>query len=175
MLRIVLLEKKLSLEAMIVLSEYSSRRRTVIQGISTTRSECSGKRSALKYLVRMLIVHRVFSVAFTPDTRYLLSGSDDGNVRLWRAEASSRAQVRSARERMKLEYDTALKDRYKHMPEVRRIARHRHIPKVIKKDGETKKFELASIARKEENRRKNTKEKKRRIPEREKHLVAVQK
>jgi len=103
-----------------------------------------------------------------------LSGSDDGNVRLWRANASERTHMRSARERIKLEYDTALKDRFKHMPEIKRIARHRHIPSVIKKSGEIKKVELSSIKRKDENRRKNEKQKRRRIPEREKMVLKVQ-
>jgi WD repeat and SOF domain-containing protein 1 len=118
-------------------------------------------------------MQRIFSVAFSTDARYVLSGSDDGNVRLWRAEASQRSHIRSARERTKLEYDNALKERYKHMPEIRRIARHRHIPKPIKKAGETKKIEEASIKRKEENLRRHSKKgKMRRLPQREAMVVA---
>lgn len=118
-------------------------------------------------------MQRVFSVAFTTDTRYILSGSDDGNVRLWRAQAAARSHVRSARERVKLEYDAALKERYKHMPEIRRIARHRHIPKTVKKAGEIKKIEEASIKRKQENERKHSKKgKTRRVPMREAMVIA---
>ncbi|PWW73829.1 WD40 repeat-like protein [Tuber magnatum] len=118
-------------------------------------------------------MQRIFSVAFTTDTRYILSGSDDGNVRLWRAEASQRSHIRSARERAKLEYDSALKERYKHMPEIRRIAKHRHVPKPIKKAGEIKRVEEASLKRKEENRRKHSKKgQMRRIPQREAMIVA---
>lgn len=118
-------------------------------------------------------MQRVFSVAFTTDTRYVLSGSDDGNVRLWRAQASERSHVRSAKERTKLEYDAALKERYKHMPEIKRISRHRHVPQPIKKAGEIKKEELASIKRREENRRRHSKKKdSRRIPQREAMIVA---
>ncbi|KAF3917465.1 hypothetical protein ABW21_db0209142 [Orbilia brochopaga] len=116
-------------------------------------------------------MQRVFSVAFTPDSRYLLSGSDDGNVRLWRAKASERSHVRSTRERMKLEYDDALKKRYQHMPEIRRIARHRHIPGTVKKMAETKRIELASLKRKDENRRKNEKNMPPRVPERQKVVL----
>lgn len=118
-------------------------------------------------------MQRVFSVAFTTDTRYILSGSDDGNIRLWRAEASARSHVRSAKERVKLEYDAALKERYKHMPEIRRIARHRHVPKTIKKAGEIKKVEEASIKRREENERRHSKKgKMRRVPAREAMIIA---
>ncbi|KAF2753668.1 WD40 repeat-like protein [Pseudovirgaria hyperparasitica] len=118
-------------------------------------------------------MQRVFSCAFTPDSNYVLSGSDDGNVRLWRARASSRQGVKSFREKQKLEYDDALKARYAHMPEIRRIARHRHQPKTVKKAGEIKAEEIAAIKRREENERKHSKKglRKRRA-EREKMVLA---
>lgn len=102
-------------------------------------------------------MQRVFSTRFTPDNKFVLSGSDDGNVRLWRANASERSGVKSARQRQKLEYDEALIRRYAHMPEIRRIKRHRHIPKTVKKAGEIKSEELKAIKRKEENVRKHSK------------------
>ena len=102
-------------------------------------------------------MQRVFTVKFTPDSQYLLSGSDDGNIRLWRANASKREGIKSARQRQKLEYDEALKERYKHMPEIRRIKRHRHVPKQVKKAGEIKAEELAAIKRRRENERKHSK------------------
>ncbi|KAF8251097.1 WD40 repeat-like protein [Wilcoxina mikolae CBS 423.85] len=117
-------------------------------------------------------MQRVFSVAFTTDTRYILSGSDDGNVRLWRAEASQRSHVRTAKERTKMEYDASLKERYKHMPEIKRIARHRHVPKPINKASEIKKEEEAAIKRREENRRRHSKKQMRRIPQREAMIVS---
>ena len=102
-------------------------------------------------------MQRVFSAKFTPDSHYVLSGSDDGNIRLWRANAAQRAGIKSARQRQKLEYDEALKERYKHMPEIRRIKRHRHVPKTVKKAGEIKAEELAAIKRRHENERKHSK------------------
>jgi WD repeat and SOF domain-containing protein 1 len=102
-------------------------------------------------------MQRVFSVKFTPDSKYVLSGSDDGNIRLWRAQASKREGIKSAQERQSLEYNEALKERYKHMPEIRRIARHRHVPKQVKKAGEIKSEELAAIKRRQENERKHSK------------------
>ena len=102
-------------------------------------------------------MQRVFSACFTPDSKYILTGSDDGNIRLWRANASKREGIKSARQRQKLEYDEALKERYKHMPEIRRIKRHRHVPKPVLKAGEIKAEELKSIKRKRENERKHSK------------------
>ena len=117
-------------------------------------------------------MQRVFSCCWTPDNSYVLSGSDDGNIRLWRSNASSRSHIKSAAERQKLEYDNALKERYKHMPEIKRIGRHRHVPKQVKKAGEIKREELKSLKRREENERKYSKKgKKPRRSEREKMVL----
>lgn len=118
-------------------------------------------------------MQRVFSCRWTPDNQYILSGSDDGNIRLWRSNASARGGVKTARQRQKLEYDAALKERYKHMPEVRRIARHRHVPKQVMKAGEIKDEEIKAIKRREENERKHSKKgQKKRRSEREKMILA---
>ncbi|KAF2640089.1 WD40 repeat-like protein [Massarina eburnea CBS 473.64] len=118
-------------------------------------------------------MQRVFSVAWSADNNYVLSGSDDGNVRLWRAKASARQGVKSAALRQKLQYDDALKERYKHMPEIKRIARHRHVPQQVKKAGEIKNEEIKAMKRKEENERRHSKKGDvRRQAEREKMILA---
>ncbi len=121
-------------------------------------------------------MQRVFSACWTPDNAYILSGSDDGNIRLWRSTASARSSIKSAGERQKLEYDAALKERYKHMPEIRRIGRHRHVPVQVKKAGEIKQEELKAIKRRDENERKHSRKgQKARRSEREKMVLATEK
>ncbi|KAL8654647.1 MAG: hypothetical protein Q9210_001369 [Variospora velana] len=120
-------------------------------------------------------MQRVFSALFTPDSKYILSGSDDGNIRLWRADASSRSGIKSFRQRQKLEYDAKLVERYSHMPEIRRIKRHRHVPKQVKKAGEIKGEEIKAIKRRRENERKNSRKGEvGRKSEREKMVLAVE-
>ncbi|KAG6360133.1 hypothetical protein INS49_011189 [Diaporthe citri] len=121
-------------------------------------------------------MQRVFATKWTPDGKYLISGSDDGNVRLWRANASKREGVKSARQRQAEEYNSKLVERFSHMPEIRRIKRHRHIPQVVKKAGEIKNEELKSIKRREENERKHSKKQfEKRRSEREKMILAREK
>ncbi|GAO18260.1 uncharacterized protein UV8b_01276 [Ustilaginoidea virens] len=121
-------------------------------------------------------MQRVMAARWTPDARYILSGSDDGNIRVWRANAAKSEGIKSSRQRQALEYNEALIKRYGHMPEIRRIKRHRHIPKVLKKAGEIKTQELKSIKRKEENERRHTKKQfEKRRSEREKMVLAKEK
>jgi WD repeat and SOF domain-containing protein 1 len=120
-------------------------------------------------------MQRVFSCAWSADDGFVLSGSDDGDVRLWRAVASDRRGVRSVAQRRGEEYAAALRRRFAHMPEIRRIARHRHLPKAIKRAREIKDEEMAAIRRREENERKHSvKGKTRRKPEREKMVMAAE-
>lgn len=60
-------------------------------------------------------MQRVFVTKWTPDSKYLISGSDDGNIRLWRANASKREGVKSARQRQAEEYNAKIVDRFAHM------------------------------------------------------------
>ncbi|KAF9366165.1 rRNA-processing protein sof1 [Mortierella sp. NVP85] len=122
-------------------------------------------------------MQRVFSVIYTMDNKYVLSGSDDGNVRLWKARASEKMGVVGYRERAHLEYAEKLKEKFAHVPEIKRINRHRNVPKVIKNAQKKKSLMLNSRKVKEENVRKHTKpeNRKERIPERTKAIVAVKK
>ncbi len=62
------------------------------------------------------------------------------------------------------------------MPEIRRILKHRHVPKVVKKAEEINQEMLRSIQRKEENVRRHSKLKdEKRQPAREKMVLAKQK
>lgn len=65
----------------------------------------------------------MFSVAFTADARFVLSGSDDGNVRIWKAKASDKLGVIDTRERAAMEYRDSLKERWKMDAEVGKVSR----------------------------------------------------
>lgn len=78
-------------------------------------------------------MQRVFSVRFSGDASYVFSGSDDMNVRVWKADASEQLGPLLPREKHKQAYQDALVSRYAHMPEIKRITRHRHLPVPIYK------------------------------------------
>ena len=82
------------------------------------------------------------------DGTYVLSGSDDMNVRCWKADASAQLGTLLPREKRKKQYQAALKERFKHMPEIKRIRRHHHVPKAIHKAQKLRRTMTASETRK---------------------------
>lgn len=101
-------------------------------------------------------MQRVTSTLFTADARFVLSGSDDGNIRMWKSHASEKLGVIDTRERAAIEYRESLKQRWKHDPEVGRITRTRHIPRPVHKASQLKRTMLDARKVKEERRRKHT-------------------
>jgi WD repeat and SOF domain-containing protein 1 len=54
-------------------------------------------------------------------------------------------------------YRKRLREKFQNLQEIRRIARHRHIPKWVKNAGNRRREMRESAKRKEENRRKHSK------------------
>lgn len=96
-------------------------------------------------------MQRVFCVGYTLDHKYILSGSDDTNVRLWKARSSEKIGQLSAREEASLQYRNALVQKYVHLPEVKRISKGRRVPKFVKKETAQAMVQKDKRKRKEEN------------------------
>ncbi|KAI9913248.1 hypothetical protein PsorP6_005764 [Peronosclerospora sorghi] len=62
------------------------------------------------------------SVKLSPDSNFVLSGSDDTNIRIWKAEASKKLSKVAPRERRRMEYNESPKERYQHLREINRIS-----------------------------------------------------
>lgn len=70
---------------------------------------------------------------FTADATFVVTASEDFNLRVWKARASAKIGPVSSREKASLDYRAALVDRHAHMPVVRRIVKSRNLPKMVKK------------------------------------------
>uniref|UniRef100_A0A7S3XVY0 Sof1-like protein domain-containing protein n=1 Tax=Heterosigma akashiwo TaxID=2829 RepID=A0A7S3XVY0_HETAK len=114
----------------------------------------SGKSREVYHTKRM---HRIFCVNFSADSRFILTGSDDTNIRIWKARAAKPVAKMALREERKMAYRESLKKRFGHLPEIRRIANHRHLPKSVKKAKELKELQKNSERRKVENRKRHSK------------------
>ena len=53
--------------------------------------------------------------------RYILSGSDEMNIRLWKARASEKLGIMKDREKTAFDYAEKLKEKYAHHPQVRAV------------------------------------------------------
>jgi len=63
---------------------------------------------------------------------------------------------KSAREEQSLKYKQALKLKFAHMPEIRKVDRHRVVPRAVKKAGREKTIMIESRRRKRENESKHS-------------------
>jgi len=87
-----------------------------------------GKSREVYHTQRM---QKVYSVLYSADSRYVISGSDDTNIRFWKANANDQIKLLNAREKDAINYRKKLVEKFKYLPEVKRIKRHKHLPKYI--------------------------------------------
>jgi len=94
------------------------------------------------------------------------------NIRLWKARASEKLGILKEREKTALDYSEALKEKFAQHPEVRKIMRHRQVPKHVLNAQIEHRTIKESRKRKEANRRKHSKAGS--VPyvaERDKHVI----
>lgn len=117
-------------------------------------------------------MQRLTCVTWSGDNRYILSGSDEMNVRLWKARASEQMGLLKERQRTAINYSEKLKEKFQHHPQIKRIARHKHVPKHVLNAQKEHRVIKESQKRKEANRRAHSKPGS--VPyvsERDKHVI----
>lgn len=82
-------------------------------------------------------MQRVFDTIYTPTSDFVLSASDDGNVRIWKSEASAKLGPIDTRERQSIEYRKKLREKWGNEKGVRNIERYIVLVKAV----------LAAVAR----------------------------
>lgn len=98
-------------------------------------------------------MQRIWTVQYSADNKFIVTGSDDSNLRLWKARASEQVgQQLKPREEAAVQYRAALIQKYQHTPKVRQIYKSRRIPKVIRNQTKQAAIQKASAQRKESNR-----------------------
>ncbi|KAF7683601.1 DDB1- and CUL4-associated factor 13 [Astathelohania contejeani] len=100
----------------------------------------------------------VNGVKYSEDGKFIISASDDGSIRLWRSDGSERSGPKDRREEEAIKYASAVRDKFADLPEIRRISKHRFLPKKLKNDirRECEKHQ-ASIRKKERIKQNNKK------------------
>ena len=120
-------------------------------------------------------MQRLTCVSWSQDNRYILSGSDEMNLRLWKARAAEKLGILKERQRMALNYNEKLKEKFANHPKISRISKHRQVPKHVLNASREHRIIRESQKRKESNRRAHSKPGT--VPyvaERDKHIVKEQ-
>ncbi|CAJ0963332.1 unnamed protein product, partial [Mesorhabditis belari] len=115
-------------------------------------------------------MQQVLSVLWSADSKFVLSGSNEMNVRVWKAHAAEKLGPMTKREESALQYSEKLREQFKEHPEIRRIQRHRHVPGSIY--NQTKELRTIREA-KEKKAERRIKYNKEAVPERDTHMVAT--
>ena len=100
-------------------------------------------------------MQQVNAILYSMDNKYIISGSEDTNIRIWKANASDTMKPLLPREKEAIAYSEKLKKKYKHNPEIKRILRHRHLPALIAKKKKTFQIQRESKHKKDINVRAN--------------------
>lgn len=77
-------------------------------------------------------MQNVLGVKYSHDSQFIVSGSDDGSIRVWKSHASKKLGPQSRKEKDALKYSEALREKYRDVGEISRISRHRFLPKPLK-------------------------------------------
>lgn len=129
----------------------------------------TGHSREIYYTKRM---QRITDVIWSLDTKYIISSSDEMDIRMWRANASEKIGPQFARERVAFETNEALKKKFQQHPEIKRIKRHRHLPKHVYNERKLKRVMLDARKRKEDRRRANSRPGSVKIvQEKDKHVI----
>ena len=89
------------------------------------------------------------------DNRFIWSGSEDTNIRLWKANAAESLKMLLPREKEALAEAEKVKRKYQHNSEIRRIKKHKHLQAGVR--NQLKKLHAKRVSRnkKDENMRLN--------------------
>lgn len=75
-------------------------------------------------------MQKVFSVLWSMDNGYIFSGSDETNIRAWKAQANEKIGHISKREKQESLYRDKLVNKFKYTNDIKRITKP-HLPKYL--------------------------------------------
>ncbi len=77
-------------------------------------------------------MQRVWSVSYTADSKYILSGSEDTNLRLWKSISNERIAPLAKAAQTNRDYEKKLVEKYQDVGDVKRVSRDKKLPRYIK-------------------------------------------
>jgi WD repeat and SOF domain-containing protein 1 len=74
-------------------------------------------------------MQRVFCVCVSPDSKFAFCGSEDMNIRIFKTKADEEMRVMNNKQKHAKQYQERLLTKWRHAPEVRKIADKQNLPK----------------------------------------------
>lgn len=75
---------------------------------------------------------QINAVKYSGDGYYILSGSNEGNVRIWKSNSSQLEKTMNARQRAAISTNQQLINKFQNTGEIWQILNSRHVPKKIR-------------------------------------------
>jgi DDB1- and CUL4-associated factor 13 len=115
----------------------------------------------------------IYAVEFSGDGRFVMTGSDDTNIRVWKSQAHVPLKVMLPKEQEAMQYREKLKKKFQYVPEMRRLLKHRHLPRYLFRQKKIKQIQKESQYRKAKNVQAHTRpENLELIPEKKKVVIS---
>ncbi|CAJ0581799.1 unnamed protein product, partial [Mesorhabditis spiculigera] len=132
---------------------YSPTGREIVTGSFDRTMRIFGTESASsREVFHTKRMQHVLSVLYSADDKFVLSGSNEMNIRVWKSNPAEKLGPKTKREDAALKYAQKLRQQYKEHPEIRRIQRHRHVPSSVHNQANELRVIRSSKQKKEERR-----------------------
>ena len=102
-------------------------------------------------------MQKIYSVLYTMDNKYIISGSEDNNVRIWKSVANDSIKILNKREKDYREYSKRLIEKYQYMGDIKKIVNRKHLPKYVINKKKEIKIRNEAKGRKFRNKEENSK------------------
>lgn len=125
---------------------------SVDRSVRIFSNDISHRQEALYHNRRMQAVN---SICCTSDNSYILSGSTDTNIRIWKLDPNASTKISTRMEENSRAIGNILKEKYKHVAQVQDMKRHQIVPHAIKKSMRNRYHHIKAVERKEARRKEN--------------------
>jgi WD repeat and SOF domain-containing protein 1 len=93
-------------------------------------------------------MQRVFCVCVSPDSKFAFCGSEDMNIRIFKMKANEEMRIVNKKQKRAMDYQEKLLKKWRHAPEVRRIADKQNLPHKLFSQRKDRAIKMAAEQRK---------------------------
>ncbi|KAI5188981.1 DDB1- and CUL4-associated factor 13 [Nematocida minor] len=127
---------------------------SVDRSVRIFSNDTSHRQEALYHNKRMQAIN---AICCTSDNAYILSGSTDTNIRIWKLDPNSSTKICTKSEENSRALGNIIKEKYKNVAQIEAMKRHQIVPHRIKKSMKNRYDHIKAEQRKEAKRKEHEK------------------